>query len=103
MEIGIPSERFWSMTYPEVVDEINAYGRRREADLREREQIRAKMDYQLAQLIGVMFHEPKKYPNSLKAAYPDLFGGASGGWRESKAQWQKYAEEFNRQRGAREA
>jgi hypothetical protein len=89
------------MTYPEVVDEINAFYRRRKAETRDREQLRAKMDYQLAQLIGVMFHEPKKYPKSLSAAYPDLFGDSSGGWQESKAQWQKYAAEFNRQREVR--
>lgn len=89
------------MTYPEVIDEINAYRQRCKAKLRDYECLRAEMDYQLAQLIGVMFHEPKKYPKSLQSAYPGLFKGTSGGWRESKAQWQKYAAEFNRQREAR--
>lgn len=89
------------MTYPEVVDEINAFGRRREADIRDQKQLRAMMDYQLAQLIGVMFNDPKKYPKSLRAAYPDLFPESSSGWQVHKAQFQRYADEFNRQRGAK--
>lgn len=89
------------MTYPEIVDEINAFGRRREADFRDRERLRAKMDYQLAGLIGVAFNDPKKFPKTLKEAYPDLFGDTSCGWKQSKAQWQKFAEEFNRQREAK--
>lgn len=101
LDIGITTDRLWSMTYSEVVDEINAYGRRREADFHAKEQLRAKMDYQFAQLIGVMVHEPKKYPKTLQAAYPDLFAGGSGRWKSSKEQFKRYAEEFNRQREAK--
>ena len=99
--IGITSERFWSMTYPEVVDEINAFGRRRSASIREQKQLRAMMDYQLAQLIGVMFNDPKKYPKSLRAAYPDLFPELSPGWQANKEKFRAYADEFNRQREAK--
>jgi hypothetical protein len=87
------------MTYPEVVDEINAFYRRKKNEFREQEQLIAKMDYQLAQLIGAAF--TSSFPKTLKAAYPDLFKETSEGWRESKSQWQKYAEEFNRQREAK--
>lgn len=88
------------MTYLEAIDEINAFYRRRKAQYREAAQFRAAMDYRLAGLIGTAFNNPKKYPESPKAAYPDLFNDSGGGWRESKAQWQKYAEEFNRRREA---
>lgn len=100
LDIGISSERFWSMTYTEVVDEINAFGRRREADIYEQKQLRAMMDYQLAQLIGVMFNDTKKYPKSLRAAYPDLFPESSSGWQDHKEKFRMYADEFNRQREA---
>lgn len=87
------------MTFLEAVDEINAFYRRRKADFRDRQQFRAVMDYKLAQLIGAAFTD--KFPKTLKEAYPDLFGGSAGGWQQSKSQWQKYAEEFNRQREAK--
>ena len=67
---------------------------------KEQSQLQAVTDYRLAQLIGAAFTD--KFPKTLKDAYPDLFdseSGASGGWRENKRQWQKYAEEFNRQKG----
>jgi hypothetical protein len=86
------------MTYTEIVDEINAFGRRRQAEYKERAQFRALMDYQLAQLIGVAFNDPKKYPKSLKQAYPELFD-APDDWRAQKASFKQFAEEFNRQRG----
>lgn len=88
------------MTYPEVVDEINAYYRHRESQIQEQKQLRAMMDYQLAQLIGAIYHDPKKFPKTLRAAYPDLFPESSG-WQEHKAQFQQYADEFNRQREAK--
>ena len=89
------------MTYPEVVDEINAYYRRRESRIQEQKQLRAMMDYQLAQLIGAIYHDPKKFPKTLRAAYPDLFPKPPSGWQEHKAQFRQYAEEFNRQREAK--
>ena len=86
------------MTYPEVVDEINAYARRRKSEFREQEQVRAIMDYQLAELIAIAVSDPKKYPKSLKQAYPELFDTPAD-WRTHKATFKQYAEEFNRQRG----
>ena len=99
MTIGITSDQFWSMTFVEIRDEIDAYNRRRKMTVKEQQQLQAVTDYQLAQLVGVMFNDPKKYPKDLKKAYPGLFSGAPGSWRESKDQFQKFAEEFNRQRG----
>jgi hypothetical protein len=100
LEIGVPSERFWSMTYSEVVGELNAFYRRRNADVREQKRLRAMMDYKLAQLIGAAFTKDR-FPKTLQDAYPDMFPASSSGWRENKAQWQKYAAEFNRQRKVR--
>jgi hypothetical protein len=98
LTIGITTERFDNMTFVEVRDEIDAYNRRRKIAVKEQQQIQAAGDYQLAQLIGIMFNDPKKYPKNIKKAYPDLFDSV-GGWRENKENWKKYAEEFNRLRG----
>lgn len=73
LKIEISADRFWNMTYPEAAEEINAYYKRRDDSEKRQKQIRAFMDYQLAQLIGTIVHDPEHYPNSLDAAYPELF------------------------------
>ncbi len=97
LTIGIPESRYWRMTYVEAGDEIEAWKRRHKAAVREQQQVRAVMDYNLAALIRSAF--AGNYPKSPKVAYPDLFSVGPRGWRESKAQWQKYAAEFNQRRG----
>jgi hypothetical protein len=61
------------MTYIEVIEEIEAYNKRHENEYKEQMRLRASMDYQLAQLIGIAFNDPKKYPKTLQKAYPELF------------------------------
>jgi hypothetical protein len=88
------------MTYSEVIEEIEAYNRQHKAKYTETMQMQAALDYQLAQLIGLAFNDPKKYPKTLQKAYPELFKNSAGSmsWQASKDQFKKYAEEFNRQR-----
>lgn len=87
------------MTFAEIRDEIDAYNWRKETTIKEREQTQAVTDYQLAQLIGYMVHDPKKYPRTIDKAYPGLFERKKQDWRESKANFARFAEEHNRQRG----
>jgi hypothetical protein len=87
------------MTYAEVRDEVDAFNRRRKMKIKEQQQIQALADYQLAQLIGVAYNDPKKFPKNIKKAYPHLFD-SSEDWRESKDQFRRYAEEFNARRQA---
>lgn len=98
LKIGISADHFWNMTYPEVAEEINAYYKRRDDSEKRQKQIRALMDYQLAQLIGTIVHDPKHYPNSLDVAYPDLFPHHDN-WQASKASFAAYAAAFNQKRG----
>ncbi len=89
------------MTYQEIIDEIDAYNRRRESDTKDCLHTRAALDYHLAQLIVTAFNDPKKYPTTLQNAYPELFKeeARESSWQESKSQFKAYAEVFNRQRG----
>jgi hypothetical protein len=101
LKIGISVDRFWNMTYLEAAEEINAYYKRRDNGEKRQEQIRALMDYQLAQLIGTIVHDPKHYPDSLDAAYPELFKEKRKpeNWKAQKADFALWAAEFNRRRG----
>jgi hypothetical protein len=89
------------MTYVEVIEEINAFNKRHEENYQEQMRLRANMDYQLAQLIGIAFNDPKKYPTTLQKAYPDLFNKQSKKmtWQENKEQLKMYAAVHNQQRG----
>lgn len=86
------------MTFAEVRDEVDAFNRRRKMKIKDQQQIQALADYQLAQLIGVAFNDPRKFPKNIKKVYPHLFG--SEDWRENKEQFRRYAEEFNARRQA---
>lgn len=85
------------MTFAEVRDEVDAFNRRRKIRAKEQQQLQAVTDYQLAQLIGLAFNDPKKYPKDIRKAYPYLFD-SSADWRENKEQFRRYAEEFNARR-----
>lgn len=89
------------MTYAEVIDEIDAYNRRRKSDYEDQRVLRAEMDYRLGGLIRIAFNDPKKYPATVKAAYPDIFKDdpAKFDWQDNKRSWAAYAAEFNRQKG----
>jgi len=95
---GITVERFWRMTYAEVVEEIEAVNRRREIDYQDQRRLRAEMDYQLAQLIGTAFGSPKKYPKTLQKAYPGIFKPRPT-WQEHKAGFARFARAHNRKMG----
>ncbi|HCC01677.1 MAG TPA: hypothetical protein DHW78_00620 [Ruminococcaceae bacterium] len=84
------------MTCAEVSEEINAYNRRKKQDRQEQAQFRAQMDYRLASMISIGYNNPKKFPKNLNDAYPDLF--PNEGWKQSKSNFARYAEEFNYQR-----
>lgn len=96
--IGITTDRFWTMTYVEVSDEIEAFNHRLEAEIQLQMRSQAQLDYQLAQLIGAAISDPKKYPRTLQKAYPNLFKSSAQSWQASKEQFQKFADEHNRQR-----
>ena len=87
------------MTYMEVVEEIEAFNRRHENEYKEKSRFRASFDYQLAQLIGIAFNEPKKYPKTLQRAYPELYQKRQITWQEHKENFARFAEQHNRQVG----
>lgn len=89
------------MTYVEVIEEIEAYNKRHENEYTEQLRLRATMDYQLAQLVGVAFNDPKKYPKTLQKAYPGIFKENSPKmtWQEHKENMKRYAEQHNRRIG----
>ncbi len=72
LEWDIPVLDFWTMTYGEVVDTLNASSKRYQNRLREK----ALMDYKLADLIAanvaLMFKKDAQIP-TLFDAYPALF------------------------------
>jgi hypothetical protein len=89
------------MTYSEVLDELEAYSRRREADVKDQMWIQAQMDYSLAKLINIAVWDPKHLPDTVQKAYPGLFPKEEEKltWQESKEQFKAYAEAHNRQKG----
>ena len=90
------------MTYIEVIEEIEAYTKRHGNEYKEQTRLRAAMDYQLAQLVGIAFNDPQKYPKTLQKAYPELFkenGKKAMTWQEQKENFKRYAEQHNRQTG----
>lgn len=89
------------MTYAEILEEIDAYNRRRKSEYEDQRTVRAEMDYRFAQLINLAVLDGKNFPKTLNEAYPDIFKDTSVriDWRENKQGWAAYAAEFNRQRG----
>jgi hypothetical protein len=64
VKVGIPADKYWSMTYGEIMEEIDAISFRRESELKEK----AMLDYTSAQLITKGFHQPDKMPK-IEEAY----------------------------------
>lgn len=58
VEAGIPAEKYWSMTYEEIVVQSEANAVIRKQKLEEQ----AMMDYKAAQLNAYGFNDPKKMP-----------------------------------------
>ena len=64
---------------------------------------RAAMDYALANLIGIAFHDPKHIPKTVSQAYPGLFEDQrkTADWTIIKANMLAYQKTYNaRQRKA---
>lgn len=58
VESGIPATDYWSMTFDEIMVQVQANKKVRERDMRDK----AIMDYKLAQLNAYSFNDPKKMP-----------------------------------------
>ena len=58
VKLGIPASEFWSMTYDEIVTQVEANVLNKEEALKEQ----AMMDYKRAQLISYSVNDPKKMP-----------------------------------------
>ncbi len=58
VEAGIPADRFWSMTYEEIIIQAEANGKIRKRELEEQ----AYLDYKATQLNAYAFNDPKKMP-----------------------------------------
>lgn len=58
IEAGIPAEKYWSMTYEEIISQAEANIAYRQKELEEQ----ARLDYKAAQLNAWALNEPKKMP-----------------------------------------
>ncbi|MGM0214971.1 hypothetical protein [Enterococcus sp. AZ109] len=58
VEAGIPADKYWSLSYEEIIVQATANQKVRERDMKEK----AIMDYKLAQLNAFSFNDPKKMP-----------------------------------------
>jgi len=67
VEAGIPAEKYWSMSYEEIVVQAEANIAIRKTELEEQ----AMMDYKAAQLSAYAFNDPKKMPKP-EQHYPFL-------------------------------
>lgn len=95
MEAGIDPIIYWDMTYQEIETGIKAYNKRLKRDL----EVKASMDYKLADLIGVsisrLFSKDVKYP-SIDKAYPNVFESLTNNDQKPKQQhWQIMKEKIN--------
>lgn len=91
------ASEFWDLTYGDIMETIEAYQKAKQAEATMMRDMRAMMDYRLANLIAIGFHEPKKFPQTLSEAYPFLSVSAKQGtWQESKAEMAAIAGAHNR-------
>jgi hypothetical protein len=58
VEAGIDADRFWSMTYDEIITQAEANIKIRRRELEEK----AYLDYKASQLNAYAFNDPKKMP-----------------------------------------
>lgn len=58
VEAGIPADRFWFMTYEEIIVQAEANQKKRHRELEEQ----ALLDYKATQLNAYAFNNPKKMP-----------------------------------------
>lgn len=58
VEAGIDADKYWSMTYEEIIVQAEANARIKERELKEQ----AMLDYKAAQLQAYAFNDPKKMP-----------------------------------------
>lgn len=65
LEIGIPSNDFWDMTFEEIMTEVNVRQKIKKNALRER----ATFDYNIAQMMVYAVNDPKKMPK-IDELYP---------------------------------
>lgn len=90
---GVAPEAFWKLSYAEIMECIEAYA----AKMIRKQKVQAGLCYGLANLIGIAFNDPKKFPRTLQEAYPFVRTPARRGtWRESKEEFKAIAALHNR-------
>lgn len=60
IQLGIPAEKYWLLTFGEIMMQTEAYKRQQEQANKEK----AMFDYNLAQLITYAFNKPEKMPKA---------------------------------------
>lgn len=101
IQVGIGAIEYWSMSYGEIADTIEAF---KVMDIR-RVKEKAAMDYNLANLIGTsctrLINSEAKFP-SLKQAYPTIFvdeeepNEGMQDWEIAKERLMQYADAQNK-------
>ena len=102
IQVGIGAVDYWSMSYGEITDTIDAFRVMEERKLKEQ----AGLNYSLANLIGLsvarLTDSKAEYP-TLKQAYPTLFGEDEleevpevQDWRVAKERMMQYTTATNK-------
>ena len=90
---GIQIERFWSMSYDEIMLTIGAKIEE------EKDALKAQIlrNSELAGLIGLAINDPRKLPRDIRRVYPELFREEKGAedWKKNKAEMAAYAAAHN--------
>ena len=67
--MGYKINEVWDMTYGELKETVEPILEKQKEILK----VEATMIYQQAQLIGIAFNEPKKFPKNIYEVFPSLF------------------------------
>ncbi len=79
VQIGISSTDFWSMTFDEIMVQVEANKKRHENELREK----AMFDYSQQRMAIFAFNDPKNFPK-FEEAYPYTFAWGTGTYTTSQ-------------------
>lgn len=89
------------MTFAEIQEEINAYSKRRQDEIKLQRQLNAEHLFYLSHLIAHSFHKPDNLPKTVSEVFPELFKKQEKAvdWTVLKANMSALAEIHKRRRG----
>lgn len=106
LDCGVDAEHFWGMSLREILAAVESHGRREKLRgdefVAETKQT-AGLLYRHAQLVAMATWNGKKFPKTLEAAFPGLFGDATSEdapatvpiWKKQQAGMAAWVEAYN--------